>query len=400
MDFRRYAEVWRLPGVREAALLGALGKAPWFGAGVILTLHVVGALGQSYSAAGVLTGAFTVAVAVASPWRGRLLDTIGLRRTLLPSLVILPPAFLAVPFVGYWPLLASMVVVGLMAVPWFVLTRQMMMAAAPVEHRRTVLALDSVLTELSFMVGPTLGVLAAVSWHSGWALTLFALLSVAGAAALWWRNPPLTAESTQDAGAERGGVRAWLNWTAVSTFMATVAVTFTLAGTDLAIVAAVRAMDATGWLTVVLVAWGAGSLVGGLVYGSFQGRTIPMMTLVVGLALTTLVGAAGTTPALLAAAMALAGLFCAPSLAATVERLSHAVPDAYRGEAMGWQGTFSTLGNAVAPPLVGFALDAWGWQSGFLATGAMGLFLGVAGWAALSAGRRAHARRASRAGAT
>ena len=46
MNFAAYADIWRLPAVRQAVLLGALGKAPWFGAGVVLTLHVVGALGQ------------------------------------------------------------------------------------------------------------------------------------------------------------------------------------------------------------------------------------------------------------------------------------------------------------------------------------------------------------------
>ena len=46
MNFAAYADIWRLPAVRQAVLLGALGKAPWFGAGVVLTLHVVGALGS------------------------------------------------------------------------------------------------------------------------------------------------------------------------------------------------------------------------------------------------------------------------------------------------------------------------------------------------------------------
>ena len=98
---------------------------------VVLTLHVVGDLGQSYADAGALSAVFTIAVALASPLRGRLLDTLGLRRTLLPSLVLLPVGFLAAPFLGYWALMGVMAGVGLLAVPWFVLTRQLMMAAVP-----------------------------------------------------------------------------------------------------------------------------------------------------------------------------------------------------------------------------------------------------------------------------
>ena len=69
MNFAAYADIWRLPAVRQAVLLGALGKAPWFGAGVVLTLHVVGALGQTYARAGLLTAVFTIAIALASAAR-------------------------------------------------------------------------------------------------------------------------------------------------------------------------------------------------------------------------------------------------------------------------------------------------------------------------------------------
>ena len=178
MNFAAYADIWRLPAVRQAVLLGALGKAPWFGAAIVLTLHVVDGLGRSYAEAGLVTAVFTLATAFSSPWRGRLLDTVGLRRTLAPSLIVLPLAFLCAPFVGYWPLVAAMAVVGVLAVPWFVLTRQMTLAAVPVEQRRTALALDSVLTELAFMFGPLAGVLAATTSSrrcTGWA-TISAVL--------------------------------------------------------------------------------------------------------------------------------------------------------------------------------------------------------------------------------
>jgi len=45
-----------------------------FAGGVILTLHVADRLHRSYGAAGLVTTAATVAIAVSGPWRGGLLD--------------------------------------------------------------------------------------------------------------------------------------------------------------------------------------------------------------------------------------------------------------------------------------------------------------------------------------
>lgn len=67
MNFSAYSDLWALPGVRQAVILGALGKAPWFGATFVLTLHVVRELGYSYASAGILTAVFTLATAIASP---------------------------------------------------------------------------------------------------------------------------------------------------------------------------------------------------------------------------------------------------------------------------------------------------------------------------------------------
>lgn len=279
MDFAGYAAVWRVPAVRQAVLFGLLGKAPWFGAGIMLTLHVVGRLGESYAAAGLLSAVFTLAIGIASPWRGRLLDRVGLRRTLLPSVLILPVAFAVAPWLPYPALLVAMGVVGLFAVPWFALTRQLVIAAVPVEQRRTVLALDSVATELAFMTGPALGVIAAVYADTRWAIPAFAWASVAAALLLWRANPPLASE---DAAPTAGGRVRWVSVEVVGLFLATTAVVFILAGQDLSIVAALKAMRSDALLAVAMAAWAAGSLVGGLLYGGSRHRTAPVIVLALG----------------------------------------------------------------------------------------------------------------------
>ena len=131
MQFSAYRPVLALPAARAALLLGFFIRIPLFAASVILTLHVVGALHRSYGAAGVLSTAATVALAVSSPWRGRLLDRKGLRRVVLPSLVVQAVCWSIAPWVDYWWLMALAAIGGLFAVPTFSILRQVLMAAVP-----------------------------------------------------------------------------------------------------------------------------------------------------------------------------------------------------------------------------------------------------------------------------
>jgi MFS family permease len=49
-----------------------------------------------------------------------------------------------------------------------------------------------------------------------------------------------------------------------------------------------------------------------------------------------------------------------------------------RGEALGWHGSAMTTGSALGAPLAGVAIDALGWQGGFVIAGLVGLLV-VAG---------------------
>ncbi|WP_034723316.1 MFS transporter, partial [Intrasporangium chromatireducens] len=92
---------------------------------------------------------------------------------------------------GYAPLLALAALAGLFVVPTFSILRQVILRSVPDSQRRTALSLDSATTELSFMVGPTVGVWLATVWHTGWALFTCELAAVAVGVVLWLYNPPL-----------------------------------------------------------------------------------------------------------------------------------------------------------------------------------------------------------------
>jgi MFS family permease len=380
-----YRRVLAIRPARNALLLGILLRVPMFASAVVLTLHVVATLHRSYAQAGVVTAVATVCVAISGPWRGRLLDRIGLRRVVLPSLIIEGACWAIAPFGGYWPLVALASLAGLFTVPSFSIVRQAVIAAVPESDRRTALALDSVAIEVSFMIGPLVGVWAATTWATSWVLFSIAMFGVAAGVALWIVNLPIRAEAPVTA--SRTG--SWYSQAFVAVCAAAAAATVVLSGTDIAIVAALRHFHAGPMIGLVLTLWGLGSMAGGLVYGALH-RAIPAFVLLAGLAVATLPIALARDTWTLAVLALVAGLVCAPTITATVDQLSRVVPETARGEAMGWHGSALTAGSALGAPLAGVAIDGWGAGGGFVIVSVVGLAVAVVGYAVTA--RRARLR--------
>jgi MFS family permease len=369
--------------VRQVVLLGLVVRIPLWAGNVILTLHVVTHLHRSYAAAGALTGVATVALAISAPWRGRLLDRAGLRRAVTPSLAVLAVCWSVAPFVGYLPLLLLVAGAGLFVVPSFSIVRQALISAVDASERKTALAVDSVAIEISFMIGPALGVLLATWWPTSWALFACEFSSIAGGLLIWIVNPPLRpAEAEPVAAGAPTGVRSWMTVEVASVLAMAAAATVVLTGTDVGVVAALRHMHHQSWIGWVLSGWGLGSAVGGFVYGALH-RSIPVAVLLGLLAGTTLPVAAAREPISLAVLLLVAGVFCAPTITATLDTLSRLVPERVRGEALGWHGSAMTAGTAAGAPIAGVAIDRGGWPVGFALPAVLGLVAAGAGAAAL-----------------
>jgi MFS family permease len=374
-----YRAVLRLRHARNVLLLGLVVRIPLWAANVVIVLHVVAHLGRSYGAAGLLSAVATVALAISGPWRGRRLDQLGLRRALAPSLVVLAVCWSIAPFVGYWPLLAFAALGGLFVIPTFSIVRQALIHATPEENRTAALAIDAVVLEISFMIGPALGVLLATYWATPQALFTCEFASIAGGVLIWLANPPLRAAPDGDA-AERPNEDArfdWVNASVLGVLAACIGATLVLTATDVAVVAALRDMGHQSWIGWQLALWGLGSAIGGVIYGALH-RPIPAGALLAGLAATTFPLGWAMGPATLAGLLILAGLCCAPTLTATVDTLSRTVPEKVRGEALGWHGSALTAGGAVGAPLAGVAVDHWGWSAGFIGPACLSLLIAAA----------------------
>jgi len=376
-----YRAVLRLRDVRNVLLLGLIVRIPLWAANVVLVLHVVAHLDRSYGAAGLLSAVATVTLAISGPWRGRRLDQIGLRRALAPSLVVLSACWAIAPFVGYWPLLGFAAVAGLFVIPSFSIVRQALINATPEENRTAALAIDAVVLEISFMIGPALGVLLATYWATPQALLVCEFGSIAGGVLIWLVNPPLRAADVAESPAgekQRDHTRfEWVDSAVIGVLAACVGATLVLTATDVAVVAALRDMSHQSWIGWELALWGLGSAIGGLIYGALH-RQIPAGVLLAGLGATAIPLGWANNALTLAALLIVAGLFCAPTLTATVDTLSRTVPEKVRGEAFGWHGSALTIGGAIGAPLAGVAVDHWDWPAGFIGPACLSLAIAVA----------------------
>lgn len=402
MSLAPYGRLLRLPGVLPLVLVAFVARIPHAMTGVVLTLHVVGPLHRGYGEAGLVAGAMTVGTAIGAPWRGRRVDRLGLRRALVPSVLVESAVWLVAPRLDYAALLVAAVVAGLFLVPVFSVVRQSLAVLVPAEQQRTAFAFDSVGTELTFMLAPTAGVLIATGASTTVALTVIGASTVVAGLVLMWFDPPTTSVGrgapplTTDgapavtAAAPAASARV-LTPGLLVVLAAASAAALILNGTDVGIVAALQGWgheSAVGWMIAL---WCAGSVVGGLVYGGGR-RELHPLVLVALLGACTLPAALAGTQLQLAVAVVVAGLPCAASLSAINASLVRMVPERRRGEVMGWSGTANTVGAALGAPACGAVIDAVGPRGGFAVAGGVGLLLAGAGLLVLTwAGRRRRA---------
>lgn len=385
MTLAPYRQVLALPGFRSLQLVALLARIPVTAASVTLTLHVVHDLDRGYGAAGLVGTALTIGAALGAPLMGRLVDRRGLRPMLVLTTAAEAAFWLGAQALPYPALLVAAFFGGLLTLPMFSVIRQSVAALVPAEQRRSAYALDSMSVELSFMVGPALGVLMVTNVSARAAMIAVGCGIVLSGLALFALNAPVRADDESEATARPSSRRQWLTPRLIGVLVTSTAATVVLSGTDVAVIAALQEADQVTWTGVVLAAWGAYSMVGGFAYGSIS-RPVPSGAIVALLGLCTMpIGLGGSQWWLLALALVPAGALCAPAIASTANAVSRMAPPSVRGEAMGLHGSAITVGNSLGAPLAGAVIDLFGPAWGFAVTGLVGA---LAAFAVLSGERR------------
>ena len=438
MKFGRYGELLRQPGVAPLLLVGMVARLPHAAVGMLLLLHLVNELDRDWGSAGLVVALMTIGIALGAPWRGRVVDMYGLRRALLPSIIVEAVVWSIVPQVSFAWVLPLVFLGGLFSLPVFSVVRTALGVMTTGETRRSAFALDAMATELVFIVGPATAGIVATSLSTTIGMIGIAVAASLSGLVLMILNPPtrsgqpgavakkanpheerLAAEasliasgpgglanvegelilagskSTQARVAARGKAFrnkfGWVSASVIAVFIAASGAGLVLSGTEVGMLSLLDEKNSSGQLGIVFFFWCGASLVGGLIYGSLSRRISPIV-LLLAMAVLTLPMAFATDTWSLALLSIPPGMLCAPVLSAASEWLTDLVAEKRRGEAMGWYGSALTSGTALGSPITGATVDALGFAAAFIAVGCIGAAVSVAALVAQQVRRRRRAR--------
>jgi predicted MFS family arabinose efflux permease len=328
----------------------------------------------SYPLAGVAAGAFGIGTAVSAPLAGRALDRLGQRRV-LPLLAAAFGAVLTVLLTsaGHLPAAALAVLAGLAGMtrpPVEAGLRALWPRLVPAAALDTAYALDSTVQEIIWIAGPLM--LSALLAAGGPRLPLLAcaVLSVAGTAA-YVLSPRLPAARRRGPRPDGGPLRS----SALRVLLGAAACYGVAVGVlNLALVAYATGHGGTAWVGVLVAVWGAGSLAGGLAYGSRRWRApvqrrAAACLAAFGMALLPLAAAPGL--AVLAVLLIVAGAPLSPWLGSLSAAVQRAVPPTAVAEAFTWSFCAITVGIAAGSAVGGALIQAGGPRASFLAAGGL-----------------------------
>ena len=390
MAFSGYAQLWSDRRVRALFVAAFFARIPAMAAPLIFTLYVVDELDRSYAAAGIVGAASTIGVAVGSPWRGRLIDRLGMRRAILPSIVAVAVLYPVAAFSPYLALVPIAFAMGVFLIPIFSIVRLSLSVMVDPDRHRTAFSADSVIAEASFIIGPAVGALVVTQQGAGAALFVIGVCEVLAGVIFLVLDPPTRSERpvTEPVDEPVGGQQEpgvppqkppFMSVPLVFLFILSGGTMAALIGTDLGIVAELRELDRVGSIGITYGLWGLSSLVGGLVYGSLD-RSFRPTYLLLALGLTTIPVGLGGEVWSLSLWVVPTGLLCAPTMTAATEWIAKLVPEERRGEAMGWQGTAFTLGGAACSPVIGASIDGVGAWGAFAVGGSIATVVALVAW--------------------
>jgi len=378
MSSTSYRALLRTPGAAAFFLSATAGRV-----GIAMTslgiIWLVHARTGSYTTAGLVTGGFAVAEAVAGPQLARLIDRFGQTRVLPPALLAHAAAvatLLALVAAGTpgWLMMAGGVLAGatipqlgaLSAARWTALLRDERAAALP-----TAFALESMANGLAYLVGPALVSILGASGYPAAGTVAAAALVVAGGlclAALRRTAPPVPGA----AGRPRTGGSLLRPGFAVL-----VGVNLAIGGffgaTQISVTAFAIEHGAAGSAAGLFAVSSCGSLLAGWLYGLRRWCTAARVQLAVaaaGLAIGCLPLLVAGSPVELGFGLALTGLAIPLILVLSSVLAEAAVHRAVLTQAFVWLNSASAAGSAGAAAAAGWAVDTFGAHGGF-AVGAM-----------------------------
>lgn len=384
--FSTYRSVLSVPGAKAFTSAAFVARLPIAMIALGIVLYVSDITG-SYALAGALTAVFTLSAAGFAVVTSRFLDRYGQRRV-LPGLI----AIHGVALIGFTLFVASQSPIPLWFISIAVAGGAQPAIGAAVRTRwvyvlnsdsrvRSAFALESILDELVFTIGPLLATILALQIALPLPLVVAAGLAVAGTLAL----AAMKSSDPPPSGGHRADLQPPHAWgqRGLFTMISTAAGTGIVFGAfEVSAVAFARGLNAAGATGIVLAMFALGSMVGGLWFGSRHfGAPLPTQLIWTSLALLIVLAPIPFLPSVLTLSLAagLAGTAVAPVLITLFSLTQRLVPPHLLTEGLTWSNSGLALGFSVGAALGGTLLDTSGPQAGFaLAIGGALLALVVA----------------------
>jgi MFS family permease len=386
--FTRYRAVLGRPGAFRFSAAAMVARLPISIDTLGIVLLVTG-LGRSYGLAGALTAAYTIANGLMAIPQGRLLDRLGQARVLpvVASLFGVAIVLLVVSLQSGWPEVWAFATAALAGAAYppigsCVRARWSYVLAGEATEIQTAYALESVIDEAIFIIGPTVATVLATTWRP-WAGLAIALVSGVGGSLYL-----ATQRSTQPDPHPRGHeteARPPMPWRwVVPLAVVCLALGSMFASAEVATVAFSGEQHARSYAGVLLALWATGSMLAGLVTGTLAWRRPAVFRVQVGsvaLALVMLPLVFVGSMVVMGTALFVAGIAIAPTLIASMSATEQMVPGPRLTEGIAIMHTGIAAGLAPGAALAGVVIDAHGANAAYLVAFGAGVVAAVAGLA-------------------
>ncbi|WP_020575691.1 MFS transporter [Actinopolymorpha alba] len=385
--FTPYRTILSLPGTLAFSLTGWFARLPISMVGLGLVLLVSSATG-SYGLAGTVSASYVIAAAVLAPVQARLVDRHGQHRV-LPVIAALNAAALGTLIVAIEagaaaPMPQALAAVAGAAGPLvgsFVRARWTHLLEGRSELH-TAFALEALLDEVVFMVGPPLVTILATSISPVAGLITAGVTGLVGALVLSVQRRTEPPVQRAHAGQR---IKPKLGWPILGPLVVACAGLGVLFGSaEVVVVAVATEAGQRSVAGLLLAGWATGSMLSALIVGTLRLRTPAMTRFRVGALLM-----AGTMVPLpfitnlgvLSVVLFLAGFAISPTLVATMAVVERTVPPSRMTEGMAWTTTGMAAGVALGAAVAGQVIDAFNGRTGFFVPLAAGVVTALVAFA-------------------
>jgi MFS family permease len=366
--------VLRTPGALKFSAAGALARLPMSMVGIGAVLMVQG-LYDSYAMAGRVAAVLGLAQAFLAPQIGRWVDRHGQRTVLLPALLVgvvglgglITAAVLGAPEWVLWPF-AVLAGGSQGSYGSMVRARWNNMLDDP-RRLHTAYSLESSIDELVYIVGPVLATTLATAVAAPSALVVAGIAALVGGLLFVVQRATEPPVVVPDAEVSRRPVILVPGMPVM--VLVFVAMGMIFGSMEVVTVAFAEELGSKGMSGVVLAVFALGSMIAGLTYGARHFTSPAARRFVIGMA------ALGPGVSLfllaeslwvLAIAMFVAGLACAPTIITGNGLVQDMVGKHQLTEALTWVGTSIGIGASLGASVAGASVDAAGADAGFLVT--------------------------------